>query len=554
MANKGTGFDLRRDCAVIAHGRKKGGVFQVTGFETLEAQDERLPAASSPIGQAAVGLTGRDLILKYTRVPPVPDWQLAKLMDFEVQEISTQAGGELAFDYNLLPVANEMTGEDTILLALAKTATLDEAANVLRARGGEAVAYTPNPVALYNAFLTCGPVTEGDTELIAWIGETSIDLVLVRGANLLFARNVSGGLQILDGAIAQAFNVREPRARRIRGELLNMDPRARGSYGSSQEEKATHAVQGVAGQLLAALRSTLAFCQSQIGIQDTTLKRGYICGPGAAIRGLDRFFADGMGCPIEVWNPVAGLDLSTCPPEDAAALEASGPESALALGLAMQPCFDELYSIEILPESTKKKRRFKERTVFNIVAALVLVGFLGWHFTQSKASKELYDGEKTRVERIARTAKSIDSSTTKVAEANSNKHARLAELEEIAVPLHSAVRILRELRAMLPSDLYILQVKSERAVAPWLKKDDKEGKDGRGSSRSRRAPQRTYIHVKGGGTPISGADLATTYRRFVAQLKSRKVPVFEATTSQVGGFKFEFKVDYLVPEADEKGD
>ena len=47
-------------------------------------------------GPALLGITGRDLIVRYTHVPPVPDWRLKLLMQFEINEVSGQSGGEVA--------------------------------------------------------------------------------------------------------------------------------------------------------------------------------------------------------------------------------------------------------------------------------------------------------------------------------------------------------------------------------------------------------------------------------------------------------------------------
>ena len=47
-------------------------------------------------GEAMLGLTGRDLIIRYTHVPPVPDWRLGMLMKFEIEEVSEQSGGEVS--------------------------------------------------------------------------------------------------------------------------------------------------------------------------------------------------------------------------------------------------------------------------------------------------------------------------------------------------------------------------------------------------------------------------------------------------------------------------
>ena len=85
---------------------------------------------------ARIGLTGRDVNIRYTRVPRVPDWQLRKLMRFEVDEIGGQSGTEVASDFNVLPPLPEIEGEDVVLLAMARESLLEQHAEGLAGAGG----------------------------------------------------------------------------------------------------------------------------------------------------------------------------------------------------------------------------------------------------------------------------------------------------------------------------------------------------------------------------------------------------------------------------------
>ncbi len=547
MAKNGTGFDSSGSETLLLSGRRKGQTFQVTGFHR--------GSGPGKLGAVTAGVTGRDLILKYSKVPTVPDWQLAKLMDFEVQEIAGQAGGSLSADYNLLPVADEMTGEDTILLALAKDDALDGIAAQVAAAGGQISAYTPNPVAVYNAFLQVGPpADEEEICLLAWVGETSLDLALLRGTTLLFARNVSGGLSTLDGAIAQTFNVRDERARKIRLDLLNLDPRARGNYESSQVERVAHSVQGVSGMLQAALRSTLAFCQSQTNIQDLSLDKIWLCGPGAKIKGMPEFLSSGLNCAVEIWDPVESLDLSALDPGQAAELETVGPESVVALGLALAPCFDELYSIEILPEAVKKKRRFTERTVWNIAALVLVLLYLGSHYQSSAAEHERLSAAAKKLRGKASRVSSISKQTISLIEQNQAMAQEIAYLEEKAVPHYGTVRLLRAFREVLPPEFWIKKIQSRSEDAPWTQVDGKGGASGKrkpGGFRrgKRRGSKRMLVIYEGLGVPILGRDIRTeVYPAFKAGLE-RLVPKHIAQPKSTDPFQFSGKVDFLFLEA-----
>ncbi|MCB9918505.1 MAG: pilus assembly protein PilM [Planctomycetes bacterium] len=550
MASKTRGLDLRAQDALLVEGRKKGAVFQVVGCELITRDGNRL-SGGTPLAGVVTGLSGRELILRYVRVPQVPDWQLAKLMEFEVDEISGQAGGSLSADYNLLPIANEMTGEDTVLLALAKDSHLAEQARAVESRKGSVEAYVPNAIALYNAFLTLGPVSADDVTLVAWIGETAIDIALLQGANLLFARNVSGGLAVLDAAIGQTFNVRENRAQKIRDELLDLDPRSRGRYASSQEEKATHSVQGVAGQLQAALRSTLAFCQTQTGVENLTLARCHLCGPGARIRGMAAFFADGLRCPVDIFDPTESLDTSSLDAGAAQVLSDQGPEAALAIGLALTPLFEELYSIEILPEAVKKRRRFQTRTVFNIAAAALAVLFLGWRWFDGKRAYDDAERAAAKIESQVKVHKSVEAETTSYVEKNDERSKVLDELRSRSVPLYGTLATLRVLREILPSDLWVSKLESKIAVPTWVKPTGDVAE-----RRRTKVPARPFLLVQGGGKSISGKLLTETFRELKNELDKRGIPYREPMVNESGGdFVFSFKVDWLdvTPPAAEDG-
>ncbi|MEZ5989970.1 MAG: pilus assembly protein PilM [Planctomycetota bacterium] len=435
-----------------------------------------------------------------------------------------------------------MTGEDTILLALAKEEALDQLGRKVEARGSSVAAYTPNAIAVFNACLMAGPALDADeTTMLAWVGDSTLDLALVRGQTLLFARNVSGGLAILDAAIAQTFNVRDERARRIRNELLDLDPASRGRYGSTQEEKVAHAVQGVSGQLQAALRSTVAFCQAQTNIQDLQLGRILLCGPGAKVRGMAAFLGSGLRCPVDVWDPVGNLDLSALDATQAGALTKDGPECVVALGLAMGPCYDELYSIEVLPESVAKKRRFLQRTVWNVAAAVLAVAWLGWSFQHSSTEYERLESKASTLKTQASRAKSIDSECSKLIEENQVMEQRIAKLEELAVPHHGSARLMRALRATLPEEFWLKKFETTVGAPP----DPSQQPKGTGNTRFRKGMTRPLLVFEGLGLPILGRDIQReVYPTFKAAF-DQYVPFHAPQPQQGTPFRFRETVDFL---------
>src|SRR5258706_457913 len=306
----GPGIALGLRNAKLVGGHTKGNSFRVTGFGVLPLESKEIAdgwAGLAPPfkpGSARIGLTGRDVNIRYTRVPRVPDWQLRNLMRFEVEEIGDQSGSGVASDFNLLPQLPEIEGEDVVLLAMAREGLLEAHAAGVKAAGGAVEAFSPNAIALYNAFLRYG-VVQDETVLLANVGYDNTDVVIVRGPDLIFARNLAGGSRLFEDALAQRLQVSATKACEIKETLVDLDPAAR--PGEALAERARDAVKGAAGQLLGLLQSTVLFCKSQIKISSLKLDRVLLCGGGAALAGLPPYLQGGLAGPARAFGSFPGV-------------------------------------------------------------------------------------------------------------------------------------------------------------------------------------------------------------------------------------------------------
>ncbi|MEZ6037719.1 MAG: pilus assembly protein PilM [Planctomycetota bacterium] len=459
MAKRATAVDIGSHSAkvLVAQVGKHGvSVVRFAGLPTGEAPgDVDLRGAGIPLKDAVCGLAGRDMNLRYSQVPPTPDWQLRNLMDLEIQDLAQQSGGALSADYNLLPIGDEDSGVDTVLLALAKDEALERQQKDLAGAGGSVTAFVPNCTALYNAFLKCGPVEADAVVALVNIGHQTIDLAIVRGTDLLFARNLTSGTKGLDDAIASSFNVSTRKAEALKKDLLDLDPQSRGNYQSGQAEKVTMAAMAAASSIPAAIQSSLSFCKAQTKIADLRLDKVLLCGGGARLRGLRSLLRENLRCPVELFDPFANVDLSALPPDDAEQLQQMRHESVVALGLAVGRLDGTLYALEILPEAVRKKQRFQQRTIFNILAAVLVVGVLGLKIRHDQADvaavEEAAQLMRTQVARY----KSTDSRAAALVEENEQARLLVAHLQKRALPLHGALRAMRTIEAHLPEQLWL---------------------------------------------------------------------------------------------------
>ncbi len=537
MARTTSGIDVGLSTAIAIKGQYKGGTFHVTDFVAESHSGSDIKAgwqALTPefkLAPARVGLTGREVNLRYVRVPRVPDWQLRKLMRFEVEDIGEQTGSGVASDFNLLPELPEIEGEDVVVLAMAKEGLLDEHMQGLAALGAKLDAFAPNALGLYNAWLRYG-VIEGDTVMIANIGRDNIDVVICRGPDLLFARNLSGGSRLFDQAIAQRFDISEAKAEEVKMQYATLTPGAR--YENANQEKASRAIAGAAGQLQSLLQSTVMFCKSQLKIQGLKIDRVALCGGGAALTGLPQWLSGTMNVPVELFDAVRVLDTSKLSPEAAESLEEYKLEAVVALGLATMASDPEGYSIEIIPESLRKRREFWGGTAFLVAAGLLGVAFLGFEAYSTSQQLSEVEAKVSRLKREVKKAKRTDARTRELLDRNALLEESALELQALLGSGEQIARTLEVLDRRMPEEFWIAEMESAWSF------DEELGVT--------RALERPILRLEGKARQGTRS-MASLYEGFLTSMKAELPGVALKAAPNADGSRFELDLTLLaVPE------
>ena len=536
MARTVTGVDIGTRTNKFLRGFYKGNTFHVSAFAFAQHGAADLAgawAAADPGFEpqdARIGLTGRDVNLRYTRVPQVPDWQLKKLMRFEVEEIGGQSGAEVASDFNVLPAQAENEGEDVVLLAMARESLLETHAQGLAAAGGKLDAFSPNALALYNAWLRYG-VIEDDTILLANIGQDNVDVILVRGADLLFARNLSGGSKLFDDALAERFGVSAAKAEELKRKIVDLTPGARPA--DANAEKAARAASAPAGAILSLLQSTVMFCKSQVKLTSLRVDRVLLCGGGAALTGLTKFLSNGMSVPVELFDPFRVVETGALDPDSAELLEQHRLEAVIALGLATMASDPDAYSVEILPAALRKRREFLGGTLWMYAAAALAIAYLGWHGLRTHSRLEATRAEVAALEARQKRAVSIDRDARELNVQNAELAAETARLLSVAGAGEQLARTLWALADTLPSDFWVTELNSECVYNDNL--------------RVLRGEERPLVHIVGRSREGT-ASSAQLFGEFVAGLSKRLGPNLTLASNPSPGLdKFTLDLTLFAP-------
>ena len=405
------GIDLGAGAVKVVAGRKKGPVFELhralsipvrsegdSEAAILSAVDELAGLGKLP--GARFSLAGRDLIIRYVQVPPVPLWRLNLLMDLEVRGMAEKGGEALYHDYNLVGIAGD--SDETVMLAVVKAQLLEARMEALTRSVGEPFCGMPASVALFDAYLHSGELHEGEYLFLVDLGENSTEVVLQKDGDILFARNLSVGGRLLTQSVADTFDVPYSQAAGIKHEYANVAPRGSVSYASGREEKVANALLGAVGQLSSMIQSCLGFARTHTGVRDLSLGRILLTGGGANLRGLDAYLGSAFDCPVDRFLPDSGLDLAPLPSEEAAEFEVDPGRYSVALGLALSGVNENAFQLNLVPEKVKKKRKFLQRTLYLWLTAAAALLFLAFHAYQ-------LSGQATELKAKARKAQTASS-------------------------------------------------------------------------------------------------------------------------------------------------
>lgn len=353
-------------------------------LEGLPRLVEALRAQGFNLRRVAVGLDGKSTILRYTRIPPVPDKRLKILMDFETGEYANQSGTSFITDYDNLRLPPSVCRDFVVLVAVAKEQYIANYMKGLKNFGVRPVEFVPMAVSGYKPALTFAERKLDEVVLVVDIGASFTNVAIVMNDNLLFARSLLVGGDVFTEEVQDALGVTQPEAEAIKKNNAILVP---GGKQSERAKEISLALSEAANALHGQLNSTLNICRGQTGQKTLKVDKILLTGGGARLDGLGRYLSARFRCTIEKFSPVGeGLETLTC-----------------AMGLAMG--LDDpsgTLAINLLPPKERAKKHFMARDLFVYLgAALVVVGLI--------VHMLLMSGVKGRLEPVAAAIQSEES-------------------------------------------------------------------------------------------------------------------------------------------------
>jgi len=468
--------------------RLSGAVFSKTGSDLILKRYEFVDMSGDPtvdasrLPQLRIGLqeladklrikksaiwyavAGHTVFSRFVKLPPVQGDRVAQIVEFEARQNVPFPINEVVWDYEFVA---EGGGETEVVIVAMKADALNEINDQVVSAGMGTSGVDLAPMALYNTFRYSYPDVDEPVVVID-LGARSTNLLFVEPGRF-FTRNILVGGASITSAIAKEFNV---------------------GFGDAEQQKVSHgfvaqggAVQDHADPAISALSKvirnaatnlhtqimrTITYYRSQQG--GSQPKRIFICGGGALLGNMTIFLEEKLKLPVEILNPLRGVQLDRAVNADAAAADAAFMGELV--GLALRSASGCPSEIELVPDVVANARDAARRSPALIMAGLCLCAALGTAIIYFKNAERVTQEKLTAMQAESASLTGI-ANQIRALDAQQAQAMALSLQREQAVGERSYwVRLLTEINNKFENDLIWLTVveplKDDRSITPQL--------------------------------------------------------------------------------------
>jgi type IV pilus assembly protein PilM len=275
-------------------------------------------------------LAGHAVIVKRLSMPAMTPAELTEAIPWEAEQYIPFDLADVQLDYQVLTSAETKPAADgskpglEVLLVAARKDRIEDRANVISQAGRRPVVVDVEAFALANAYQLNYPERTDPLSALIHVGSTLTVVCLLERGEPIFTRDISIGGQVHLAALLKEFGpsgIDELAAKRM----------LHGQYPADiSAEQVAAVLREASAQLVLEVRKTVDFYRATSPID--RLSRVVLSGGAWQAVGLVDLLASEFGAPVDVFDPFRRVQRSG----KAAAVEASGPSYAVAVGLAMR--------------------------------------------------------------------------------------------------------------------------------------------------------------------------------------------------------------------------
>jgi type IV pilus assembly protein PilM len=271
---------------------------------------------------AAIGICGRELIVKKVQMPTVPPKELREAILLEAEHHIPFAIDEVFIDHHV--VAMHGGTMDIILVAVKKSKVMDYVA-VVEEAGLRPVIVDVDSFALANQYELTAAADGDEAVALIDIGASVMKTNVVRGGATIFARDIPFGGSQYTQAIARRLTISFEQAEAAKV----------GQDSTIAWDTVVPALEEISHELSLEVQRTFDYFASTA--ESERIGKIVLGGGCAHVPGLTEYLASNWGIPVELARP---FDRIAVPEEHAATVAGLGPSLAVAVGLGLRNAGD----------------------------------------------------------------------------------------------------------------------------------------------------------------------------------------------------------------------
>ncbi len=288
----------------------------------VDAIKELLASQQVKTKQVVLSVSGSSVIIKRIAIADMSEEELSESIKWEAEQYIPFSIDDVNVDFQKLgPGMQE--GQADVLLVAAKKDKINDYVNLVKEAGLEPVVLDVDAFALANMYELNYPLEAGITALLN-IGASVMNISILKDGASIFTRDISVGGNRYTEALQREFGLTNEDAERVK-----MGESVEGVDG----DQIAGVMSSVTEDIVAETQRSLDFFRSTTGSEQVS--RVLVSGGCARISSFTHMLAERIEIPVEITNPFKNIKVD---PKrfDAAFLEEAGPQSAVAVGLAIR--------------------------------------------------------------------------------------------------------------------------------------------------------------------------------------------------------------------------
>lgn len=293
--------------------------------------------------------------IQHIRVPPMSPEELAEAVKWQVKDLVPFPVAEAVLDYEMIEEVWEKDIKKlSVVVAAVPRRIIQEQLALIAQAGATVTSITPTALAILRTFQALSPERLTASVAIIELGAARTHVVIVKEGRLRLARDLPLGSAEITRALAgvspggQGVPFDAAKAERVKRHVgiptENLEALTEEGVSLGQLAALIHVV---LDKLMTDLRRILDFYH--VHLHEGGVERLLVVGGGADLKHLPNVLREGLGLPVECYNPLLVLSSTAM---DHADVE-DGPRLTAALGAALTAG----RGVNLIPADLKARRR-----------------------------------------------------------------------------------------------------------------------------------------------------------------------------------------------------